>query len=113
VAKTVSWRKLIKKPMSLKENLHVLQSFTGMSDQGVSLVVGSMVERALEYAISCRLTKMKRKYYSAIFDSGPLSSFENKIRMGFGLALYGPDFHDELQRIKDDSKCLRACNSSG
>jgi len=95
-SQTLSWNKIIKKPLTQKEISSIYTALAEASDQTVALVLGTMLERLLEYAIASRMVQMKHRAYRGIFDGGFLQGFEAKTKIGYALGLYGLRTWEEI-----------------
>lgn len=70
------------------------------NDRGACILVVTNVENKLLNAIKHRL-KVTDKYYEKIFGfNGPLGTFDNKIRMGYALEIFGDEMLENLNVIK-------------
>jgi hypothetical protein len=81
-SQTLSWNKIIKKPLSQKEVSGIYARLADASDQTVALVLGTMLERLLEFAIASRMIQMRHRAYRSIFDGRLLQGFEAKPKSG-------------------------------
>ena len=69
--------------------------------RAAAVLGGAFVEDALEYAIQRRFLSLSKAESEFIFEyPGPLSSFDAKIRAGFGIGLYGTIVRNDLHVIR-------------
>ncbi len=60
------------------------------NDRGAAILAATFLERSLEYALSRRLPIVDDESFYAVFDNeGPLSTFDNKLRMARALKVIG------------------------
>lgn len=76
-------------------------------DRVAAIVAASFLERAIEDTIVSRLKRQDKETLGKLFEdsgSGPLATFDAKIRMAYALGVYGPttkhDF-DVIRRIRN------------
>jgi hypothetical protein len=74
------------------------EELEGQSDRALAVVMGSMVERAIEHTLRTRLRPENHKELFGF--NGPLGTFSNKILIGYALALYGKDVRRDLNYIR-------------
>jgi hypothetical protein len=67
-------------------------------DRGAAVVLGSLVERALEKLLR---DKMRPDGTSSLFKyGGPLADFSSRIQIGYALQLFGPETRKDLNIIR-------------
>jgi hypothetical protein len=73
------------------------------SDRTAVILQASNLERLLELLLQAKMRRpLARDVQERIFEgNGPLSTFSNKILIGYALELYGPVFKHDLEIIKD------------
>jgi hypothetical protein len=70
------------------------------NDRGAAILLGSNAENALQVAIDRNLVVREDAYKLLFHSSGPLSSFEAKIRIGYAMGIYGDQHKNALDCIK-------------
>ena len=102
MARSRSWRNIIKKPLSLNEVAEILRGLGSLSDQGVAVVCTSLFERGLERAILARLSNIKLSRRKELFEGGgPLSSLFAKMRIAYGLSIFGDHTYSDLDKLRE------------
>jgi hypothetical protein len=73
------------------------------SDRSAAIMAAGLVEQALYEAIKCRLADPGESGLRDWFDApnAPFGTFAAKIKLGRGLAVYGPKMESKLGLIKD------------
>ncbi|HEX4556399.1 MAG TPA: hypothetical protein VH249_20585 [Xanthobacteraceae bacterium] len=70
------------------------------NDRGAAVLLGCHIELCLRYAIRNNLSQLENIQKLLFRSVGPLRSFEAKIRLGYGLGLFGPETKNNLDCIK-------------
>jgi hypothetical protein len=76
------------------------------ADRAAALIVATLLEQALETAISTHFIQLEDADKNRLFigsgggDDGLLATFSARIQMGFALGIYGPDMRSDLQTIQ-------------
>ncbi len=71
-------------------------------DRTAAIVAAAFLERAIENAITSRLKHRDEETLKGLFEdaSGPLATFDAKIRVGYALDLFGPTTRGDFDRIR-------------
>lgn len=71
-------------------------------DRAIVLITGAVLDQALEAAILQKLPGIKKGNEAYVFsdDGAPLRDFDSKIRVGFGLGIYGEGARSDLSLIR-------------
>jgi len=93
---------LSRRPFRGKQLITTLGTLVELPDQAVVLLLGALLERALEREILMRMVRLTRTRRNEMFVGiAPLSSFSAKIKIAYGLAIIGDKGLRELDVIKD------------
>ncbi|MGD9767498.1 MAG: hypothetical protein AB7U62_07625 [Pseudolabrys sp.] len=82
----------------LKELYHEINTGT---DRSTVIVTSIFVENSLRDAIVARMHKLTKAEYDQLFTgNGSLSTFSNKIRLGYALGVFGSQVRNNLDLIR-------------
>lgn len=105
--KTKTLNKLSKKTPDEEEIYRLVANLVNEADRVAAIVAASFLERAIKDAIVSRLKRQDEETLGKLFEdsrSGPLATFDAKIRMAYALGIFGPitkhDF-DLIRRIRN------------
>jgi hypothetical protein len=97
-----AFKKLVNTPPSATQLTTTEEEFYGESDRACGILLGAMVETALEGAIASVLrpdlpTDMAERLFEG---EGIMSTFSAKINLGFALSIFGTTAKHDLELIK-------------
>jgi DNA-binding MltR family transcriptional regulator len=75
----------------------------GFADHAIAVVAATVVEKALQVAITTRFAKVTEENWDEIFrfDRGPLGTLSSKIKLAHALGLFGPKTRSDLDHVRE------------
>ena len=97
-----SLRKLTQEPPSAEEINHLISDLGAVDDRAAAIIVGTMVEDALQALLLSGMITLDKTARSKLFGAEkPLASFSAKIRVAHAFGLCDADSCKRLDLIKD------------
>jgi len=78
-----------------------INSLKRVPDLTAAITAATLLEGALERALTKRMVRMTAAEHNKLFHSGPLRNFQPKVDMGRALALFGAETEADLRAVAD------------
>lgn len=76
-----------------------ISSLKSASDLTAAITAATLLEGALERALTKRMSRMTAAEHNQLFHSGPLRNFQPKVDMGRALALFGAETEADFRAV--------------
>jgi hypothetical protein len=99
--KLPSLKTVSRKPAQIRHHIDGIVLSVSGEDREATIVIGGLLERALDGALKKRLRKLTPTETNDIFHQGALSTLSAKINLAYALGIIGPETRTDLNTIKD------------
>jgi len=101
--KRPSLRDLPRQMPTAAEMAELVASMDNMDARAAALIMGSIIDNLLEYAILLNFVTLSETQFNALFrnPTSPLSSFSAKIAVAHALGVYGNESRRQLDKLRE------------